>query len=62
MKKNLVNIDSLEIEPLSDEELSMVGGGADGTTTSTIQTCSCQCCTSGTGKTANCANPERQAG
>lgn len=45
-KKNPASIDDLEIEALSDEDLDAVAGGAEAT--STVATCSCQCCFGGT--------------
>jgi hypothetical protein len=61
-KDELVNIDNLEIEPLSDEDLRSVGGGAVLDSTSTVAGCSCQCCFSGTGTTATTQGAAKQAG
>jgi hypothetical protein len=41
-KDELANVDNLEIEPLSDADLSSVAGGAEAT--STGYGCSCTCC------------------
>ena len=40
-EKDLMNVDNLEIEALSDEELESVAGGETDTTTAA----SCSCCT-----------------
>ena len=57
MKKNLFEIEELAIEPLTDEELELVDGGATDT-----QVASCSCCCVGCTGPKNTQSPQLPGG
>jgi|GEM_PF-6204122 len=51
-KEDLANVDNLEVEALSDEELESVAGGGP------TEVASCTCCAEGTNTTIIIKNPQ----